>query len=453
MENNKENKIVYLNFADYAVSSNNTEFKRVENPPNELKNLFYDNYNCIYKTQYNKNLYQLVYNILKSPSDMDCENYSLNTSVCQIFMTSKDYIVNKTEFINTYETTEYDLKFEDNKFIGIGYFFPRDTKIINKMVTVSNKNIWLLGLYYENNILKLHTLYEEKPQKLEWLSNPDRLEWLSNPDRTGREEAISIYEMNNKNLHIDIKINNNNPSRGSGYSDEYIKLLYFYYRSLNYIDSNLNLEDLYMQFYEFENIKEPIKELSIKEMNLNNSYIIQIPFKISIGECKKDTKIYYIDPISNEQKFFYIDKLEIFDSNTHLENVKAELRKRNDDESKQVLERLESDKLGFKNESNAFEPNGKKRLCILWETPESGISFSFYSKEYLDNKVQPKEGSSAFIFYGKNNYIQGLNGYKQQISFVDEIYVDPNFNGCIEVEAFSISKPKADKEPIVLIKL
>lgn len=440
MENNKENKIVYLSFADYKLFIDNVEFKKVKNPPNELKNLFYGDYNCIYKIEYNKNLYQLIYNILKNknPLNSGCENCNLDISVCQIFMTSKDYIVNKTEFINTYETTEYDLKFENNKFVGIGYFFPKGTKIINKMITISNRNIWLLGLYYKNNILKLHTLYEEKPPQLEWLSNPDRT-GRENPDRTGREEAISIYEMNNNNLHIDIKINNNNPSRGSGYSNGYVKLLYFYYKSLNYIDSNLNLEDLYLQIYEFENIKEPIEELSIKEMNLNNSYIIQVPFKISIGECKKDTKIYYIDPISNEQKFFYIDKLEIFDYNTHLENVKAELRKSDDDESKQALELLEFNKIEFESESNAFEPNGKKRLCILWETPESGISFGFYSKEYLDNKVQPKEGSSAFIFYGKNNYIQGLNGYKQQISFVDEIYVDPNFNGCIEVEAFSIS--------------
>ena len=156
--------------------------------------------------------------------------------------------------------------------------------------------------------------------------------------------------------------------------------------------------------------------------------LVQHPFNVKIGKLDKDTKIYYFDEYTKEDKFFYLNEIRKYDI---WEDISENLDKTIKHLEESQREEIKKD---YINGVESICPKGMYLAIISYET-EDDMQLRFFTKEYLELKPKYDTYSSAVYFTFAFDDEESINGYKNRIEHLKPI--EKNFDDELEIELFS----------------
>lgn len=319
---------------------------------------------------------------------------------------------------------------------------PTKEILINKIVKIRGFDVHLLSITAEEDRNVFWMMYNQPSnvdlkidleERSEYASNRD--EMIDDVSREMKPHHFSISE-----IHIQGKKMTFSSYRASCMGnmnfEGRMQLQHFIERGISTKNwDEVDLSNIVIASYKQSEDEEfPEIDLS-RELDITikvNSEFKQVlankPMTLEFGEAKKGDTLSFYDSIGNQERTFYINKMEHYDV------------------WKDVSEKFESEEIRGLSEERIKEIKEKYFICLKEICPkgmnlarleyesEDDIQLNFYSKEFMDRKPAPKASSSSMMLF-KSDKEFGINGFKSRLSMI--MPVDKNYSGSIDVELFS----------------
>jgi hypothetical protein len=320
---------------------------------------------------------------------------------------------------------------------------PKEEILINKIVNIRGIDVHLISLTYEEHRKVLWALYRSPYNFYEGIHAEFEKEFITKKDELTasidsrkRDNHIHIEEISIQKQKMTFTSSSLSPIYNNN-CEEYMQLLHFIENGMSTVHwEEEALENLVIAAYEQKEDEEfpeidMSKELDIT-IKVSKDYkevLVNQPMCLEFGEAEKDKRGYYYDSVYNIHRSFYIDKLYHYD-------IWEEVDNRFDSEMihkvpKEHFAEMREQYFGLLEKTC---PVGKNLVMLEYET-EDGVQLNFYSREYLQEKPEPKSSSSSILLF-KSDRELGTNGFKSRVCMIQP--VEKDYTGSIEVELFSM---------------
>lgn len=340
-------------------------------------------------------------------------------------------------------------------------FLNKKEIILNKKVTVQEKELILLSFIEGEESNKLYALYKGNKEIKEEYFLPDTFQYEDINDsiseenydendyeykeNTNEEELINNIESSKEDINIFFKemivqgkkiTFQSACSNSLEYTDTEEMIIIQHYINLGIISEEwdeVHIENMILaKFEQSEEEDFPIIEdertisITLIADEQSREVLINHTFSVNIGKYDKDTKIYYINE-ENKEEFFYLDEIDRYDIWKDIyENL-----------DKNIQHLCEGERKEFKEEyircSEEECPRDMDLLTIKYET-EDNTQLSFFTKNYLEDDVYDYSSSSTIMLMSFD-VEKGINGYEKYTENLKPIEKDDNSS--IEIVLFS----------------
>lgn len=340
---------------------------------------------------------------------------------------------------------------------------PTDEFIINKSVKIRDKEFLIIGITSQNEEIKLWIIMHDDSLKhrdsfseydcdnyeeLEY--ERERVKKKSLHSVTKREEMqedilnstsnFSINEIEIQGKSMAFTSSSGTCLRDNAY-DLCMALQHFVEKGLTVdLFDEYDTNDLMLYTYKQQDGEEFPKidlskplDIKIKIAEDYNQILINKSMTVNFGDILNEKHSFYDEEV-NRSYDLYINKVENYDiweeANKHFdsEHMKKVIKDANIGDEQ--LQEMKKDYYEFIEQTC---PKGMYLAMIEYET-EDDVQLNFYTKEFLDAKVEYKEGKCGILFFSPDNKT-GPHGLKNRICMLKP--VEKDFNRAIDIELFS----------------
>ncbi len=356
------------------------------------------------------------------------------------------------------------MQFKDLK---LQMLLPNNEFIINKSVTIRDKECMILGMTSQNEENKLWIImHEENAGNREGSFDDDCYNYeeieYENTILTNRDEMVN--NISNETFHLNLKeieIQGEkivfNSSAGTCLCDNNydlcMALQHFVEKgvSLDSFDEYYTSDLMFFTYNQQDGDEFPKVDMS-KDLNMklitspdSKQILINKPLTVSFGDNINEKHCFFHEE-TNRDYYFYINKVEHYDiweeANKHFDSEQMKKAMEDANVSNEQLMEMKKNYYEFVEQTC---PKGMDLAMIEYET-EDDIQLNFYTKEFLDAKIEHQDKCGILLF--KPDEPTGPHGLKNRICMLKA--VDKNFYGSIDIELFSWYKKLP--EDIITIK-